>query len=216
MVGAQAKRDAADYSLNEYKMSQRHACQLFTLSRSTYRYKSKQSDKNELLKTRLKELALQRRRFGSSRLYVMLRREGVKVNHKRVERIYRQEGLQIKKRKKKRQTALLRIVTPLPEKPNERWSMDFVSDQLSTGRRFRVLTVVDDFTRESLSTEVETSFPGFKVIEALERVIEERGKPKIIVCDNGPEFSGSVMDEWSFKQNIKLWRPSTSLVSIHI
>lgn len=184
MVGTQAKRDVAEYSIKDHQISQRHACDLFTLSRSTYRYKSKQSDKNDLLKKRLKELALQRRRFGSPRLYVMLRREGIKVNHKRVERIYQQEGLQIKKRKKKRQTAPLRIVTPLPEKPNERWSMDFVSDQLSSGRRFRTLNIVDDFTRECLAIEVDTSLPGYKVIQVLERIIDERTKPKIIVCDN--------------------------------
>ncbi|MBK9295102.1 MAG: IS3 family transposase [Oligoflexia bacterium] len=204
VVGTQAKRDAAEYSIKDHQISQRHACALFTLSRSTYKYKPKQSDRNEFLKIKLKSLALQRRRFGSPRLYVMLRREGVIVNHKRVERIYQQEGLQIKKRKKKRQTAPLRIVTPLPERPNERWSMDFVSDQLSNGKRFRTLNVVDDYTRECLAIEVNASLPGYKVIQVLEKVIDERERPKIIVCDNGPEFSGALLDEWSFKNNIKL------------
>lgn len=130
MVGAQAKRSAASYLQGNYQVSQRHVCQLTTIARSTLRYKPKQSDKNELLKTRLRKLASQRKRFGSPRLYVMLRREGLKVNHKRVERIYQQEGLQIKKRKRRRQTAPLRIVTPTPEAPNQRWSMDFVSDRV--------------------------------------------------------------------------------------
>jgi putative transposase len=123
------------------------------------------------------------------------------VNHKRVERIYAQEGLQIRKRKKKRLPKHLRVAMPAPEAPNESWSMDFVSDQLGAGRRIRCLTIVDDFTKESLAIEVDRSLPGDRVVAALERLKWLRGLPKSITVDNGPEFSGSVLGNWLSEQS---------------
>jgi putative transposase len=152
----------------------------------------------------LKKLATERRRFGSQRLYVLLRREGKIVNHKRVERIYKQEGLSLRKRKKKRQTAALRIVLPTPTEPNKRWSMDFVSDQLSDGRKFRSLTIVDDYSREAPAIEVDTSLPGKRVTRVLNRLAETRGLPDAIVIDNGPEFSGKELDSWAHERKVKL------------
>ena len=158
MVTPALRRQAVRFAQEEYEFSERQACQVMGFARSTFRYKPL-PDKNEWLRIRLKELAGQRRRFGSPRLQVLLRREGKIVNHKRVERIYREEGLSLRKRKKKRQTAALRIVLPTPMEPNKRWSMDFVSDQLSDGRKFRSLTIVDDCSRESPAIEVDTSLP---------------------------------------------------------
>lgn len=169
-------------------------------------------------RARLKELASQRRRFGSPRLHVLLRREGKIVNHKRVERIYREEGLSLRKRKKKRQTAALRIVLPTPTQPNKRWSMDFVSDQLSDGRKFRSLTIVDDCSRESPAIEVDTSLPGKRVTRVLDRLADTRGLPDAIVVDNGPEFSGSELDSWAHQRGVKLCfiRPGKPVENVYI
>jgi putative transposase len=147
---------------------------------------------------------MQRRRFGSPRLTVMLRREGFKINHKRVERIYAEEGLQVKKRKKRRQTAALRVVIPAPTRPNKRWSIDFVSDSLSDGRKFRCLTIVDDFSRESPMIFVERSIPGHRVAHVLDGLSGSGGLPETIVCDNGPEFTGASLDWWAHERGVKL------------
>lgn len=127
------------------------------------------------------------------------------MNRKLVYRIYREEKLSLRVRKRKRIAALVRVPLPTPEKPNVRWSMDFVSDQLgSTGRRFRCLTIVDDFSRECLAIEVDTSLPGSRVARVLERLAITRGLPQAIVVDNGPEFTGQSMDAWAFEKGIKL------------
>ena len=190
MVTPALQREAVRFALGNFDLSERQACELISLARSTFRYEPL-ADKNGWLRVRIKELAVQRRRFGSRRIGVLLKREGKTVNHKRVERIYRQEGLSLRKRKKKSQTAALRIVLPTPTEPNKRWSMDFVSDQLSDGRKFRSLTIVDDCSRESPAIEVDTSLPGKRVTRVLDRLAETRGLPDAIVVDNGPEFAGN-------------------------
>jgi putative transposase len=190
VVGPAAQRDVIRYAVEKYQVSERRACRAINASRSTIRYNCR-PDQNEWLRTKLKTLASQRRRFGSPRLTVLVKREGYKVNHKRIERIYQEENLQIKKRKKHRETAPLRVAIPTPSCPNERWSMDFVSDSLSNGRKFRCLTIVDDFTRESPAIFVDTSLPGQRVTRVLDYLSETRGGlPDIITCDNGPEFAG--------------------------
>lgn len=203
MVSPASKREAVGYAEKTFEVSQRRACRAMKIPRSTVRYERRE-DANEWLRVRLKTLATQRRRFGSPRLTVLLRREGHIVNHKRVERIYREEGLQLKKRKKRRQTAALRIVIPTPEKPNERWSMDFVSDCIANGRKFRCLTIVDDFSRESPAIVVDTSLPGQRVTRTLDYLGETRGLPDTIVCDNGPEFSGIALDRWAHERGVKI------------
>jgi putative transposase len=203
VVTPAARREAVRFALENFQLSERQACKTVSLPRSTFRYKPL-PDKNEWLRVRLKELAQSRRRFGSPRLYVMIRREGKVVNHKRVERIYREEGLSLRKRKKKRQTAAPRIVVPTPTKPNERWSMDFVSDQIYDGRKFRSLTIVDDCSRESPAIEVDTSLPGKRVVRVLENLKHSRGLPKCIVVDNGPEFAGSDLDKWAHDNAVNL------------
>ncbi len=201
----QARKAAANYSQNEYPISQRRACRLFRLSRTVDNYKSKRSDDPKLVE-RLKELASQRRRFGAKRLHTLLKREGFKVNLKKVKRIYRQQNLLLKQRKKIKIKSSIRVPLEVPTKPNQRWCMDFVSDQLGpSGRRFRVLTVVDVFSIESIALFADFSIPGAAVVRALELAALERGQfPESIVIDNGSEFTGKVMDQWAFENKIRL------------
>jgi len=152
----------------------------------------------------MREIAEKRRRFGSPRIHVMLQREGLVINHKRTERLYREEGLSLKLRKRKKRTAVTRIELPKPEAPNKRWSMDFMLDQLAYGRRFRVLTIVDAFTRECPALEVDTSIGGKRVTRVLDRLAFLRGVPEVITIDNGPEFASRALDEWAYRNNVKL------------
>lgn len=126
------------------------------------------------------------------------------MNHKRTERIYREEGLSLRLRKRKKRASVARIKLPLPQRPNERWSMDFLQDVLSDGRRFRILTVVDQFSRECPTIEVDTSLGGFRVARVLDRLFELRGLPESITVDNGPEFAGKVLDEWAYRKGVRL------------
>lgn len=134
----------------------------------------------------------------------MLKREGLVTNHKRTERLYREEGLSLKVRKHKKRVAMTRIELPQPTRPNQRWSMDFVQDQLADGRRFRILTLVDSFTRECPALEVDTSIGGKRVARVLDRLAFLRGLPKVITIDNGPEFSSRALDAWAYGNNVKL------------
>ena len=186
-----------------YRLSERRACGLLAVWRSSWRYRRRRYE-DPLLRERLRELAYQRRRFGYRRLHVLLRREGWLVNHKRVYRLYREEGLAVRRRKRKRVAGLPRVPLEAPTRSNQGWSMDFLTDALGSGRRFRLLTVVDDFTREALAIEVDTSLPGTRVVRVLERLKELGRVPEWIVCDNGPEFSGRVLDQWAFDNGIRL------------
>jgi putative transposase len=142
-------------------------------------------------------------RYGYRRLHVLLRREGWVVNHKRVLRLYQAEGLAVRRRCRKR-VAGLRTPVPQPTRINERWSMDFVTDALGTGRSFRVLTIVDDRTRECLALEADTSLPGSRVVEILDRLVSERSRPTVLVSDNGPEFTGRAVDQWAYLHGVRL------------
>lgn len=205
MVKPAARKAVVKYTQDKFPVSERRACRLFKLSRTVANYKSKRSDDPKLV-DRLKDLASQRRRFGAKRLHTLLKREGFKVNLKKVKRIYREQNLFIKVRRRMKIKSSVRVPLELPAKPNQRWCMDFVSDQLgTTGRRFRVLTVVDVFTRESVSLLADFSIPGLAVTRALELAAIERGKfPDSIVIDNGSEFTGKAMDQWAFENKIKL------------
>ena len=162
-----------------------------------------QPDRNIALRKRLKELSQERRRFGCKRLYLLLRREGYEINHKRVERIYRQEGLSLRKRKKKRPSHC-RLLLPAPIRVNQYWSMDFVSDSLYDGRRFRALTIIDQYSRESLAIEVSNSITGQHVSRVLDWLCELRGVPEAITVDNGPEFTSTALDKWAYGKSVKL------------
>ena len=134
----------------------------------------------------------------------MLKREGLVVNHKRTERIYSEEGLALGRKRSRKDTAGARVIIPAPERPNQKWSMDFVSDSTVTGRRFRALTIVDDYSRECPAIEVDTSLDGVRVVGVLERLAETRWLLEVITVDNGPEFAGKALDEWAYRRGIKL------------
>ena len=155
--------------------------------------------------TRLRQHAgvSERRALGLVGLHILLAREGVQMNWKRVYRVYREEGLTVRRRRRKR-IAVPRQPMPIPQVPNERWSMDFVHDMLHDGRRIRMLNVVDDCTRECLAIETDTSLPGTRVIEVLERLRDQRGLPRANVADNGPEFAGRALDQWAHERGLKI------------
>ena len=159
------------------------------LSRTAYGYQPHRED-DTALRARLRELAGQRKRFGSPRLHIMLKRENLVVNHKRTERIYREEGLALRRKRRRKGAAGARMVIPAPERPNQKWSMDFITDSIVTGRRFRALAIVDDYSRECPAIEVDTSMGGARVVSVLERLADIRGLPEVITVDNGPEFAG--------------------------
>lgn len=194
----------AEYLIAAYKIDTRRACRLLKMHRSMFYYKSHSRDQQALLRIRLRDLAAVHVRYGYMRLCVLLRREGWKVNHKRIYRIYTEEGLAVRTKKRKKLVSKVRVARPVATNPNERWSMDFVSDSLHDGRRFRDLTLVDQFSRESPAIEVGRSIPGSQVVAVLERLAITTGLPKIITVDNGPEFTGRALDEWAHRNGIKL------------
>jgi putative transposase len=184
-------------------IAERRACGLVDISRSSARYRGSGRDDGPLTE-RLRELAAERRRFGYRRLHVLLRREGWMVNHKRVYRLYRMEGLAVRKRCRKR---VMRERCPMPAltAPNQRWALDFVADTLKRQRRIRMLTVVDAFTRESLAIEVDTSLSGVRVARVLDRIIAQRGvAPDEITLDNGPELTSKALDQWAYERGVAL------------
>ena len=184
-------------------MSERHACELLDLGRSSCRYQPRGAE-DTALRDRLRTLAQMRRRFGYRRLGVLLRREGWPVNHKRVYRLYREDGLSLRRRRRHRRAPGLRLPLPVPRRANQRWSMDFVADRLADGRRLRVLTIVDDGTRECPAMEVDTSLPGARVVRVLDRLADSRGLPEWVVLDNGPEFTGTAVDRWAPAHGVRL------------
>jgi putative transposase len=167
------------------------------------RYRARLRD-DEALRHKLIELAKERSRFGYRRLHVLLRREGLVVNHKRVLRLYQLAGLALRRQKRKRMPSVARGVPGLPTRPNECWAVDFVSDTLAWGRRIRCLTVVDCFTRESPAIAIDTSLPGARVVRVLEDVALQRGLPQAIVMDNGPELTSRVLDQWAYEHGVEL------------
>jgi putative transposase len=203
MVSPAARREAATWLIDEFTVSQRRACRALELGLATCRYRSRRRD-GGILRERLRSLAEERPRFGYRRLHVMLRREGFAVNAKRVYRLYRLDGLAVRRKKRKRVSHGPRLPMELPTAPNLRWSMDFTCDQLADGRSFRTLNIVDDFSREALAIEVDASLPGLRVTRVLERLAELRGAPKAIVIDNGPEFTGRALDAWAYRHRVML------------
>jgi putative transposase len=171
------------------------------LHRSVRHYRCQRDD--GALRERLRSLAGKRPRWGHRPLDILLAREGVRVNWKRVYRVYREEGLTVRRRRRKR-IAVPRQPMPIPQTMNESWSMDFVHDMLHNGRRIRMLNVVDNYTRECLAIETDTSLPGSRVIEVLERLRDLRGLPRAIVADNGPEFVGRALDQWAHELCLKI------------
>lgn len=203
MVKPAAKREVVGYMTNRYEMSQRHACGVVQLPRSSCRYAAK-PDGNDDLRALLKALAAARPRWGQERLHVLVQRQGYVVNHKRTERLYRELGLSLRLRKRAKRASGLRVPAAVPEGPNERWSMDFVSDQLVTGPRLKCLTVVDDYTRESPGILVARSISGQTVADFFDTLARTRSLPEVIVCDNGQEFTSLDLDRWADRHQVKL------------
>ncbi len=197
------RRRAARAVIEKLGLSQRWACNVATCNPKTFRRVLQRPD-DEALRKSLEELAVERRRFGYRRLHVLLRREGLIVNHKRVYRVYAAAQLQIRKRVKRR-VALGRGAPPaIVTMPNERWSLDFVHDTLRNSRRFRTLNVVDDCTRENLAIEVDTSLSGARVVRVLGKIAAERGYPKTLVMDNGTELTSLAMLAWAAEHRVQL------------
>jgi len=198
-VTARQRRQAVDH-LKSRQFSERRACRVVGFSRSAM-WRTLQGRDDQDLRSRLKTLAERYPRYGCPTLHEMLRAQGHVVNHKRTERIYCEEALQVRSKRRKK---LIRPRVPMlvPDAVNQRWSMDFVSDQLAPGRRFRVLNIVDDFSRESVAQIPEFSISGERVARELDRL--SRPLPEVIVCDNGPEFTSKAMFFWSKQTGVKL------------
>lgn len=184
-------------------VSERRAIRFTGFPRSTMRYRSVR-EPQEALRDRIRELADQRKRWGYRMIHTVLQREGWPVNRKRVQRLYREEGLAVRRRGKTRRSQAPRPVRQPLSGRNERWSMDFMSDTLSSGRRFRCLTIIDEFSRECLAIHVAHSIPAVRVIEVLERLREERGLPSVIVTDNGSEFTSRAFDAWAYARGVTI------------
>ena len=193
------------WAIQQKSYSQRRACGLVGLAPKTYRYRSRRLD-DARLRERLRELALERRRFGYRRLLILLRREGLTLNHKRLFRLYCEEQLMVRKRGGRKRALGTRAPMTIPQGPNQRWSLDFASDVLSDGRRFRILVVVDDFSRECLALVVDNSLSGRRVARELDRIVDLRGRPLMIVSDNGTELTSHAMLGWQAER----WPGTTS------
>lgn len=202
MVTPVARREAVAHLQQGYAVSQRRACRTLGADRSSVRFSSRRPD-DSALRSRLRELAAARRRFGYRRLHLLLDREGVHINHKRLRRLYREERLQVRRRGGRKRALGTRAPISLPQGPNQRWSLDFVSDTLSDSRRFRILTVVDDYSRECLCLVADTSLSGVRVVRELDTVIAERGRPTMCVSDNGTELTSMAVLRWCQESQIE-------------
>jgi putative transposase len=203
MVGPQVKRQAVDVLREERGLGITRACGLVGISRSLYGYRSSRPPCTEL-RQRIHELAGEKRRYGYRRIHILLRREGWRVNRKRTYRLYREAGLAVRRRKRKRIGLFERKPLPKPTTVNRSWSMDFVADGLIDGRKLRVLAIVDDYSRECLVLEVDTSINGRRVAAVLDRLADLRGLPLSITVDHGPEFEGKVLDAWAYEHGVRL------------
>ena len=203
MVGPIARREAVGW-LQTRGTSLRRACRVIGLSTATWRYQRRLSATNTAVLARLHAHAAVRARFGYRRLHILIEREGLIVNHKRVHRLYRAAGLQVRRRQRKRLTRGERTSLPAPSQRLERWSMDFTADTLADGRGFRTLNIVDDFTRQCVAIEVDRSLPGLRVTRVLDRLDTTVGLPQTIVVDNGPEFAGRTLDAWAYAHGVTL------------
>lgn len=197
MVKPAAKRDAARRLREACKISLRRACGLASLAPSSFYYEAKGCRDDSALRRALREGASLRRRWGYRMLTVLLRRQGFTGNHKRIYRVHREERLQVPVRKKRKRLCWRGEKPVAPQGVNQRWSLDFMSDQLADGRRIRLLTIVDDFTRECLAAEVDISLSGDRACRVLDRIVGERGHPEKLLTDNGPEFTGKALARWT-------------------
>jgi putative transposase len=202
-VKPRARRELAEWAEQVYELSQRHAARLIPVPRMTLRYEHHR-ERHEALRVRLRELAGSRVRYGYRRLTVLLQREGWEVNAKRVYRLYVEEGLIVRTRKRKERAQRQRLPQGQALRRNEKWSMDFVAQRLPDGRWIRVLTVIDQYTRECLTLHADTALSGEKVAAELDNIVALRGAPRSITVDNGTEFASKAMDLWSYTNGVHL------------
>jgi putative transposase len=192
------------YLRETYRVSERRACRVARVARSTFLYQSVREPRTAL-RLRMRELAQTRVRYGYRKIGVLLKREGWTVGKKLVYRLYREEGLTLRHtRRRKRRAALRRHERYRPTAANQAWSLDFVTDQLADGRRFRALTIMDVFTRESLAIEVGQRLKGDDVVQVLNAIRQKRGVPKLLFCDNGSEFTSQIVDLWAYHNRVRI------------
>ncbi len=196
MVGPAAKREGVAHLRAVMGLSERRACAILSADRTMIRYQSRRPPEMEL-RTQIRDLANERKRFGYRRLFILLRQGGEPSGVNRIYRLYREEGLSVRKRRARRRAVGTRAPILVEAKANARWSLDFVHDQFASGRRFRVLNIVDDVTRECLAAIPDTSISGRRVVRELIALIERRGKPGLIVSDNGTEFTSNAVLSWA-------------------
>jgi putative transposase len=196
MVTPAARREAVAHLRCAFEVSERRACSTIGTDRTSVRYRSRRPD-DASVRARLRELASQRRRFGYRRLHILLTREGLLMNHKKLRRLYREERLQVRRRGSRKRALGSRAPMTIPQGANQRWSLDFQVDALADGRRFRIFAVVDDFTRECLALVADTSLPALRVVRELDAVVAVRGRPAMIVSDNGTELTSRAILSWS-------------------
>lgn len=206
MVSASQRRHVARYLSSHYPASVRHICRLSRIPRASYYYRATRAKQDLPLRKKIRDLAQSRVRYGYKRIHVMLKREGIDINHKRVYRLYCLEGLQIKAKRPRRHVSSAHRQPPRVKAtaPDVAWSMDFVSDQTECGKRFRALTVVDVFTRECLAIEAGQSLGSADVVNTLTAIAARRRTPRRIYCDNGSEFAGRLVDLWAYSNNVTM------------
>lgn len=190
-------------AIQSFGLSQRRTCRLTGWNRSSLQYQP-QPATDAPVRNRLKELAAQHPRWGCPMLHDVLRAEGAVINHKHTERLYREEQLSLRRKFRKKLPAHARVPLPAATRPNERWSMDFIHDQLTNGRRFRTLTIVDDFTRQCPALWTDLTIGGAGVVAVLNRLAQTHGLPQAITLDNGPEFTGKILHDWAQQRGVKL------------
>ena len=201
MVTPQAKKASSQWLMENHKLSERRACKLVGVFRATVRYRSQKPDESALVE-KIKRIAYEKKRFGYRRIHMMLKREKLIVNHKKVYRIYKACGLKVLKRGGRKRSLGIRGTAFKATRVNQKWSLDFVHDILVDGRKIRLLTIIDEFTRECLQITVDTSLSGRRVSQELEQLIEQRGKPEMITSDNGTEFTSNVILRWCSDQGV--------------
>lgn len=202
MVTPDARREAVAHLRAEHEVSERRAVRVIGVDRSVVRYRCKRGD-DGAVRARLRALSAERRRFGYRRLHILLGREGVRINHKKLRRLYAEERLQVRRRGGRKRALGTRAPMMRPEGANQRWSLDFVSDTLTDGRRLRILAIVDDFTRECLCLVADTSLSGLRVARELDGLIARRGCPLRVVSDNGTELTSTAILRWSQERKVE-------------
>ena len=202
MVAPAVRREAVAQVRVAFEVSERRACSALGVDRTSVRYRSRRPD-DATLRARLRELAVQRRRFGYRRLHILMIWEGLRMNHKKLRRLYREEGLQVRRRGGCKRALGTRAPIAIPQGLNQRWSLDFQSDALADGRRFRIFAVVDDFTRECLALVADTSLPSSRVVRELDAIVASRGRPAMCVSDNGTELTSRAILRWSQEMQVE-------------